>query len=130
MPDDIDKFWSDTLKRLRRAIDLHPLCPAESEQEYAAAEPRELPQDKFKEMLGSVVSGRDDWNEPEPQWTESADTAVSDREFQFNRNLGDEDPEVDKRVDELRRKELGTDDEAPEDETGVDGGTNPQGKGG
>lgn len=130
MPDETEKFWSEMARKLSRAMDLHPLCPKESEQEYFAAEERDLPQDKLDEMLESVVSGRDDWNQPpdSPQWLESGE-AVHDREFQFNRNLGEEDPEVDKRVDELRRKELGTDDDTKH-KNGLDGKNGPEGEGG
>lgn len=130
MPDENDRFWGEMAPKLRRAMKLHPLCPEESEKEYKAAEQRPLPDGSLDAMVDSIVSGRDDWNESQDEqpWSDGAD--IEDQVLQVNRNLGEEDPEVDERVEEHRRKALGQDDEPNKDSSGLDDGAKPQGKGG
>lgn len=133
MPDENDRFWGEMASKLRRAMKLHPLCPEESETEYKAAERRPLPDGDLDAIVHSIVSGRDDWKEAqgEETWSDGTDAAdIEDQVLQVNRNLGDEDPEVDERVEEHRRKVLGKDGEANKDSSGLDDGEEPQGKSG
>lgn len=133
MPDENDRFWGEMASTLRRAMKLHPLCSEESEKEYKAAERRSFPDGDLGAMVDSIVSGRDDWNgsRDEQPWSDGADTAnIENQVLQVNRNLGEEDPEVDERIEEHRRKALGQDGEANKDSPGLDDGAKPQGKGG
>lgn len=129
MPDEADKFWGAMASKLRRGLKLHPLCPEEAEQEYKAAVPEPLPDDLLDAMTESITSGQDDWSPSAGPVDQGLESGVDEDALQLNRNAGEPDPEVDERVERHRRKALGDDDEADEDQTGMADGSEPPGEG-
>jgi hypothetical protein len=129
MPDETDKFWGAMVSQLRRGLRLHPLCADEAEKEYKAAKPEPLPESTLDAMLDSITSGRDDWASTRNVVNQGLESGIDEDALQLNRNAGDADAEVDDRVEELRRKALGNDGEADQDQTGMADGSEPPGKG-
>ena len=102
------------LARLRRLKGLCPLTPEEADAELAATPDTPLGDDEIERLLSSALSGSPDAQEPVPEreWSPEGELEGIDEEvLQLNRNAGDEDAEVDQRVDEHLRKALGDDGE-------------------
>lgn len=129
MPDETDKFWGAMVSKLRRGLKLHPLCADEAEREYKATKPEPLPDDAFDAMIDSITSGRDDWSPADGVVDQGLESGIEEDALQLNRNPGEADAEVDDRVEQLRRKALGNDGEADQDQTGMADGSEPPGKG-
>ena len=130
MRDDDDKFWKVAAAKLRRALKLNQLGAVESQQEYAAADEVDVPEDSLNAMVDSVVTGSDDWSgstpEPEEDWSDDAGlTMFRDAALQLNRNPGEPDEVVDQRIDELRRKALDDNEQANKDKPGLETGEEP-----
>lgn len=119
MPDDTDKFLGTMASKLRRALHLHPLCAEEAEKEYRDAPSEPMPSEKLDAMIKSIVSGKDDWASPDASLDDELESGIDEEALQLNRNLGDEDPEVDDLVDRHRRKALENDGQDDKDETGM-----------
>lgn len=118
------------LERLRRMKGLCPLTPEEADAALAATPDTPLPEDEIERLLLSAASGGACLEEPVPEqeWDPDRELEEIDEEvLQLNRNAGDEDAEVDQRVDEHFRKAVGDDGEE-DDERGD--GQAPPGAGG
>ena len=130
MPDENDKFWEKEKGKLRRALDLHPLCQDESEKEYKRAKAEPLSEDDIDAVLafvrsmgerGGMAAPADEDEEDEdapPEWVDPVDAGMMEEEMlQLNRNAGVEDEETKDLLDKHRREALG-DDTADEDHGG------------
>lgn len=105
------------LERLRRLKGLCPLTPEEADAEFAAIPDTPLAEDEIERLISAALSGVVDAKEPVPEqeWSPEGELDGIDKGMlQLNRNVGDEDAEVDQRVDEHLRKALG--DDAEEDD--------------
>lgn len=125
MADDTDNFWGAMASKLRRALNLHPLCDDEAEKEYKAAPTESLPAEKLDAMMESIVSGRDDWEPSELGHGDGLESGIDEESLQLNRNPGDADPEVDDLVERHRRKALGKVGEDDKNQTGMADGEEP-----
>jgi len=123
MSDDT-KRWSQVAARLRRALGLAPPSLAEADAEMTEAQ--EVPMsDKQIRAIVNAATGTNTVGsfDPEPDygWTsEFAGDEVADEMLVLNREAGEEDPEVDQRIEELRQEALHDDDEE-DDETRLEG---------
>lgn len=118
------------LERLRRLKGLCPLTPEEADAELAATPDTPLAEDEIERLLSSALTGSLDAEEPVPEqeWSPEGELGGIDEEvLQLNRNAGDEDAEVDQRVDEHLRKALG---DNGEEDDGRGGRQAPPGTGG
>ncbi len=118
------------LERLRRIKGLCPFTPEEADAELAATPDAPLSAEEIERLLSSALSGAPGVEEPVPEqdWDPERELEEIDEEvLQLNRNAGDEDAEVDQRVDEHFRKAL-DDDGEEEDDRGD--GLAPPGTGG
>lgn len=110
--------WNDVAERLRRAMGLCPPTPNEADQAIANADEVPMSEDEVRDIVSEVTKGKAQNHSfhPDHSWTEGIDTnAVNDDMLVMNRNPGDEDDEVDKMVEELRREAL-EDDEEPNEQ--------------
>jgi hypothetical protein len=104
-----DKFWTDAAANLRRAKRLHALTPEEAQAQLDAAQEVPLSEEEIESVIDAATSGELTTWTPTPHldWAEDFDTAaVADDVLQLNRNRGEEDPEVEQLLDELRREAL------------------------
>lgn len=131
MTSDDDKFWESMVEKLRRASGFCSPTPEEAEAEMDAEGDEPMSEETLASIVAAVVSGKLTPRDPEPEWAEDIDTqAVEEGVFQLNRNLGDEDPETDRLLDELRRKALGDEETNGGGEPdGLDGAGAPPGDG-
>ncbi len=131
MTSDDDKFWGSMVDKLRRASGFCIPTPEEAGAEMDAADDEPISEATLASIVAAVVSGNLTPRDPEPEWAEDVDTqAVEEGVFQLNRNLGDEDPETDRLLDELRRKALADEEANGGGETdGLDGAGAPPGDG-
>jgi len=133
-----EKFWRTFGGTMRKALDKCPLTPQQAQKELDKLEESEeepLSDDDVEDSVGKILSGDLDPQEPEPDtsWLEDTE-AVDEAAFQLNRNLGEPDPEVDAKVDELRKKAINEASEGDEDDEGdqprLEAGEGPPGSGG
>lgn len=113
---------ADLVRRVRRALRLGELTPEQAQAEYDAAEPVELTEAEINRIVSHAVES-EPVSEAEPfevtDWTPDLNTtSVESDVFQLNRNPGDDDAEVDERVEQHRREAFGEGDdgENPEDD--------------
>ena len=119
MTSDADKFWDEVADKLRRAEGFCIPTPEELKAELDALEAEPLTDDQVDEMVRAATSGElATWTPlPDLGWTgEGESSDISDEVMQLNRNLGDEDPEIDELLDQQRREALGTDEDDPGEE--------------
>lgn len=130
-----DRFWKSFGGTIRKALNNCPLTPDQAQKElemmkdYDAAP---FTRREVEDSIDKVLSGDLDPEEaaPDLSWTQGLDTsAVGEGVFALNRNRGEDDAEVDARVDELRKKAL-DEEQSDEDEPGLEGGAKPPSKGG
>ena len=108
-----DKFWDEVSERVRKARGLRPLSPEEAKKAYKEAPEAPLPAGEIEAIVSGVTSGRPERREKEPDAASvylEAMEEVEDDVCVFNRNRGEDDPETDELLDELRRKALSDDD--------------------
>jgi hypothetical protein len=133
MPNQEEKFWSDIVGQLRRALRLRELSQEEAKREYKAAEEIALSDERIDAIVGAAVSGEHAVWTTEPQvesWPADMDTAsIEDQVRQLNRNLGEADDQVDELIDKHRR-EVFEDDDGVERTNGVDRGEESNESGG
>lgn len=110
--------WGDVTEKLRRALGLCPPKPAEADDAIANAGEVPMGDGEVDDIVSDVVKGNPTNSafHPDHSWTGDIDTnaVAEDSRFVMNRNPGEDDAEVDKTVEELRREAL-EDDEKPED---------------
>ena len=107
--------WSQVVVKLRRALGLAPPSLEEADAEMAAAEEAPMSDEKIQRIT-DTATGKDAIGafdpEPDYDWTaEIATDEVADQMLVLNREAGEEDPEVDERIEELRKEALRDDDE-------------------
>lgn len=110
MPNDASQEYTELARRLRRALRIGELTPAQAQAEYDAAEPAVLPEATIDDMVARAFEEHDDIQEPtfeKTEWTPDTDTSdVESDVYQLNRNEGDADPEVDELIEKHRREAL------------------------
>lgn len=109
--------WSDVAEKLRRAMGLCPPTPTEANHAISTAKELPMSQDEILDIVRAATQGEAQKASfhSDHSWTEEFDTkAVADDMLVMNRNPGEDDEEVDKKVDELRREAL--DEDEPSDE--------------
>lgn len=109
------KKWSQAAAKLRRALGLAPPTFEEADAEVAEAQAAPMTNDDIKTIV-DAATGEAPVKSPDPQpdygWTgEFATDDVADEMLVLNREGGEEDPEVDDRVEKHRKEELEDDDE-------------------
>jgi hypothetical protein len=135
MTSDADKFWDEVAGKLRRAEGFCVPNPKDLEAELDALEAEPLTDEQVDEMIQAATSGElATWTPlPDLEWTgEGEPSDINDEVLQLNRNLGEEDPEIDELLDRQRREALGTDEDTPgeEEPNGLDDGGAAPGDGG
>lgn len=139
MADENKEFWDKIRGKLRRALDLDPLCQEESEREYKKTKPTgPLPDthinaimefaQSFGESGGMTVEPEQvEEDEPAVDWTDPVKAVDMEAELMelVNRNRGDQDEETDDLLDKHRDKELGDDEQDGEDEDADDRKNSP-----
>jgi len=142
MADETKEFWDKMRGKLRRALDLDPLCQEESEKEYKKAKPkRQLSDDEINAIMQFATSFGEDGGmvvEPEPSATDEDDQAASewvdpvkaedmDAELMelVNRNRGEQDDETTKLLDKYREQALGDAEPPSSSEEEADHGQDP-----
>jgi hypothetical protein len=142
MPAEHDKFWKEVQGKLRRALDLHPLCQEESEKEYKKAKAEPLSEQDVDDVLEFVRSmgerggmpappedaeaDDEDQEGSPPKWVDPVSAEMVDEEMlQLNRNAGDKDDETQDLIEKHRREALG-DDIADENTNGPKDEDNPR----
>jgi hypothetical protein len=134
MADESKEFWDKMRGKVRRALDLDPLCQEESEKEYKKTKPAgPLPETdidaimEFAQSFGesggmAVEPEQEEEDEPAADWTDPVKAEDMDAELMelVNRNRGDQDEETDDLLDKHRNKELGDDEQNGEDEDADD----------
>lgn len=123
MSDDA-RNWLRVAAKLRRALGLAPPSLEEADAEMAEAEETPMSDEEIQGIVdaatGTNTIGSFD-PEPDYEWTrEFATDEVADEMLVLNREAGEEDPEVDQRIEELRKEALRNGDEE-DDETRLEG---------
>ena len=119
MTSDADRFWDEVADKLRKAKGFCVPAPKDLQIELDAIERDSLTDDEIDAMVQMAVSGElATWTPmPDLEWTEDGETnRIVDDVMQLNRNLGDDDPEIDELLDQQRREALGTDEDTGEDQ--------------
>lgn len=133
MSSDPEKTWKSLAARIRRAKMLHKLSPAEAEAELRDAPDMPLSEGEIDAVIRGATSGKlDAWEpEPSPECLEDINTAsVDEGVLQLNRNPGENDPETEKLIEELRRSALeGNEPDKEPEQNDVDGDGTPPGDG-
>lgn len=118
------KNWSQVAAKLRRALGLAPPTLGEAETEMAQAEEAPMSDVEISRIVNAATGPDAPASfdpEPDYDWAgEFSTQEVEDEMLVLNRDAGEEDPEVDRRIDELRKEALRDDDEE-DDETRLGG---------
>lgn len=131
-----DIFWQRFGGMIRKAKNDCPLTPQQAQKELEALSPSEeisLSADEIEEAIKNVIDGNFEPEEGDSDigWVDScADSGVEEDVFALNRNKGEDDPEVNARLEELRKKAADEEDDAQQDEAGMDDPKEPPGKSG
>jgi hypothetical protein len=119
-----DKFWNDLAEAFRREMGLRPLSADEAQAELDGAPCIPLSEEEINNLVEGAMSGElAVWDQsPDPSWLTEEDTSeIESGVLQVNRNPGEEDPEIDAQIEELRRKALEDEGDSTEDEDGLAG---------
>jgi hypothetical protein len=109
--------WDDLAAKLRRALGLCSPTPEEANHAMNTAQEVPMTAMEIQDIVRAVTLGHVQVPTLHPQhaWTEELDmSAVADDMLVLNRNPGEEDAEVDGRVEELRREALEEEDASDE----------------
>ncbi len=119
MSDEFDSFWNELVGKYRRREGLAPSLE-ELEKEIAAVDAVPLSEDDVQSIVSAVSSGDIHPSEvtPDLSWIDEIDTSsVEEGVLQLNRNEGQSDADIEKRLEALRKKAL---DENTDDEDDVE----------
>jgi hypothetical protein len=114
------QFWQTFGGTVRKALGNCPLTPEQAQKELNTLKASEIlpfTEDEIETSIDKILRGdlEPEVAEPDLSWLGGIDTAaVGEGVYALNRNRGDEDPEVDDQIDELRKKAL--DEEQPDDD--------------
>jgi hypothetical protein len=131
-----EKFWQRFGGMIRKAQDDCPFTPAQSQKELDALRPAEeqpLSDEAIDKAIEKVLNGdlEPEGGEPDVGWVDSyAGSEVEEDVFALNRNKGEEDPEVEAKLRELRKKADDEEDDDDQDEPGLEAPKSPLGNGG
>ncbi|QDU57529.1 hypothetical protein [Aeoliella mucimassa] len=103
-----NSIWRELVRRYQRVEKTFPSA-AELERQIEAVQPEPLTENEIDAIVHAVSSGESHASEPEPlfDWLADVDTSsVEEGVLQLNRNKGDSDEEIKKRMDEFRKKAL------------------------
>jgi hypothetical protein len=143
MADDNKEFWEQIRGKIRRALDLDPLCQEEAEKEYkrtkASAPLSETDINAIMEFAqsfgerGGMIAEPDqeeaeeDNDESSGEWVDPIKAEDMDAELMelVNRNRGEQDEETNELLDKHREEELGDDEEDGDDGDANDGKDTP-----
>lgn len=107
--------WNEVAEKLRRALGLCPPTPDEADRAIREAGEIPMSRDEISSIVQSATSGElpPTIFHPDDSWTAEIDTGhmAEDSMVVMNRNRGDDDEEVDKQIDQLRREALQDDDD-------------------
>jgi hypothetical protein len=130
MADENKEFWEQVRGKIRRALNLDPMCQEEAEKEYKRTKaPGPLPEtdinaimefaQSFGERGGMTAEPEREVAEDEPngEWVDPVKAEDMDAELMelVNRNRGEQDEETDELLDKHREEELGDDEEDGDD---------------
>jgi hypothetical protein len=130
-----ENFWRRFGGMIRKASDDCPITPAQAQNELDAllpADEKPLGADDIESIIAKV---RDEDFDPEPavpntEWVDSyTKSDVEEDVFALNRNKGEPDPEVDAKVEELRKRAANEEGDE-EDKTRLEHPEKPVGEGG
>jgi hypothetical protein len=133
MTSDADQFWKEVADKLRRAEGFCVPTPKDLEAELDAIEPEPLTDEQIDAMFQAAVSGElATWTPmPDLDWIEDRESGrIMEDVMQLNRNLGDEDPEIDELLDRQRVEALGTDENSGQEQSPVANRREASGDGG
>ena len=108
MSEKYESFWSELVRKYERVEGTAPSA-AELEAQIEAVETEPLTEDEISSIVRAVGTGQSEVAEPEPDfhWMDDVDTSsVEEGVLQLNRNKGEDDAEIKKRMDEFRKKAL------------------------
>ena len=142
MADENKEFWEQIRGKIRRALDLDPMCQEEAEKEYKKTKaPGPLPEtdinaimefaQSFGERGGMTAETEqempEEHDESEGEWVDPVKAEDMDAELMelVNRNRGEQDEETDELLDKHREEELGDDEEDGDDDDASDGKDTP-----
>jgi hypothetical protein len=110
--------WNDVAEKLRRAMGFCPPTPTEADQAMSGAGEIPMSKEDIEDIVADITGGAptDCGFHADHAWAQDLDTsAVADDMLVMNRNPGEQDDEVEKRIEELRREAL-EDDDDPDDQ--------------
>lgn len=111
--------WSEIVGKLRRAMGLAPPTPEEADAEMRSAGEIPMSDDEIKAIAKAATEGQRGRPELEStyEWLcDQHDETIEDSLLVMNRNKGEDDEEVQKRLDELRRKALDSENDDDEED--------------
>lgn len=135
MADENKEFWEQVRGKIRRALDLDPMCQEEAEKEYKKTKaPGPLSETDINAIMEFAQSFGErggmsaepeqkeaEEDEPDGEWVDPVKAEDMDAELMelVNRNRGEQDEETNDLLDKHREEELGDDEEDSKD--GEDG---------
>ena len=138
MADENKEFWEQVRGKVRRALDLDPICQEEAEKEYKKTKASgPLPEadinaimefaQSFGETRGMTPEQPQDADQDDEsvsEWEDPVNAEDMDAELMelVNRNRGEQDEETDDLLDKYREEELGDDEEEEVDESDANDG--------
>jgi len=129
MKSDADKFWVDTVGKIRKAKGLCPLTPKEADEAFDDAPEVPMSADEIASIVDAVTSGELASWEPLAQYDYESDPTfgeVNESVLEVFRHEGEADDEAEALEKELEDEML-NEDETEEDEDGLAGGAKPPG---
>ncbi|MCC7336728.1 MAG: hypothetical protein IT422_16680 [Pirellulaceae bacterium] len=127
MNSEADRFWNDMAPKYRAHRGLCPMTPEEADAEYDGATAIPISDSDIKAIVDAATSGNlPAWTPDQEHWQSDLDTQTVEEEMLVMfREEGETSEETDAIEEELRKRMLN--DERPEEQDGLDGGTPPPG---
>jgi hypothetical protein len=129
MKSDADRFWDDTVGKIRKAKGLCPLTPEEADAAFDAAPEVPMSADEIAAIVDAITSGELASWEPLPQDNYETDPTfeeVNESVLEVFRHEGEADAEAEAVEKELEDEML-NDNATEEDQGGLADGTTPTG---
>lgn len=130
MNSEADRFWKDIAPKYRAHHGLCPMTPEEADAGFDDAPAIPISDSEIKAMVDAATSGSlPAWTPDLVRWQPDAYTQyVREDMLAMFREEGEASEETDAIEEELRKRMLN--DERPEEQDGLDGGTTPPGQSG
>lgn len=117
------KAWTELAAKLRKALGLASPTVKNADAEMAAAGEIPMSEEEVAQIASAAASSPPDETfefDTDYSWIKEVETgAVSEEMLVLNRNRGEDDSEVERRIEELRKKAL-EDDEPENGESGLE----------